>query len=85
MNISRSLMTGLAQIVEEEGTDDDVINLVNSIEIQLNRTIENVDLSKDQLSLLYALFDSLDKAEELAKDSVSPAQILDEMQPKKPA
>lgn len=85
MNISRNLITGLAQIVKEEGTENDVINLVNSIEIQLNKTIENVELSEDQLSTLYALFDSLDKAEELAKDGVSPAQILEEMQPEKPS
>jgi len=85
MNISRSLITGLSQIVMEEGTGNDVINLVNSIEIQLNTTIDNVELSEDQLSMLYALFDSLDKAEDMAKNGVSPAQILEEMRPKRPS
>ena len=79
MNLTRGLMTELSIIVEESGTVIDVIDLVTAIEIQLNDTIEDVELSEDQISAVNVLFDTLDKMEELAKKGSSPAQIAEEI------
>lgn len=81
MNLTRGLMTELSIIVEEEGATVDVIDLVNAIEGQLNDTIKDVELSEDQLSMVDALFGTLDKMEELVKNGSSPAQIAEEIRP----
>ena len=83
MNISRTLLTGLKQIVVDEGTGLDVIDLVDRTEVQLNETIKDVDLSGDQLLLVENLYGTLDKMKDLAESGASPAQISETLRPNK--
>ncbi len=81
--LSRSLLTELMQIIEDEGTGIDVIDLVDRTEIQLNETIKDIDLSDDQLALVESHYETLDKMRELAESGASPAQIAEEIRPNK--
>ena len=83
MEISRSLLSGLMQIIEDEGTAADVIGLVDLTEVQLNETIKDIDLSDDQLALVESQYETLDKMRKLAENGASPTQIADEIKPNK--
>jgi hypothetical protein len=83
MSLSRSLLTELMQIIEDEGTGIDVIDLADMTELQLNETIKDVDLSDDQLALVESHYETLDKMRELAESGASPAQIAEEIRPNK--
>ena len=83
MDLSRGLLTDLMQIINDEGTGLDVIDLADQTEVQLNETIKDVDLNEDQMTMVENLTGTLDKIRELAQSGSSPAQIAEEIRPNK--
>lgn len=84
-DLTRAFFSGLKQIVDDEGTGTNVINLVEVTEVQLNKTIQDRELTEDQQTMVDNLSLLISKAKDLAQSGMSPDQILEEIWPNKRA
>lgn len=80
-NLTRSLMTGLQSIIDEEGTSVNVLDLSNEVEAQLIETIQGAEMSDEQRSMVNMLLETLSLVQELAQDGESPSTILSQVRP----
>jgi hypothetical protein len=77
------LMTGLSEISENEGTAEDIINLVNELKVELNSSISGVDLVEDQVVIVEQIRKQLDLVRELAENGESVENILNKIKPQR--
>lgn len=80
-NLTRTFITGLETIIDEEGTTVNVLDLVGNIEVQLTEITQGIDLTDEQTSMVQSLSDTLNTARDLAQDGESPSVILSQIQP----
>lgn len=78
-SIFRDLLMGISTIVEDEGTSEDVLDLVTELEEKLSESIEGQELDEDQTAFVENLTEMLEEVREMAEEGTSPADILEKV------
>ena len=77
MNFSKVIFVGLGEIVQNEGTSENVLELTESIETELNQTIADQTLDESQEEMVRRVRTFIESVETLANDDVPPEEILE--------
>ena len=77
------LMTGLSEISENEGTAEDIIDLVEELETKLDTAVDGIDLDEGQVAMVEQIKVQLDLVRELAENGSSVESILEQIRPQR--
>jgi hypothetical protein len=83
MNYTKDIWVGLGEIVKNEGTSEDVLELTESIETELNQTVANQTLDESQEEMVRRVLAFIDSVETLVEDDVPPEEILEPLSARK--
>jgi hypothetical protein len=83
MNFSKSIYIGLKYIVENNGTSEDVLELIKFVETDLNQTLVDQNLDEVQEKMVQEVRSFIESVETLAINGFEPKEIFKEINSKK--